>query len=197
MSAEHYKNKINIMNQNNNKVYAFLAIITLCVLTIGLGMYTNLRSKINESIPTVSGGFTSTLCDNNNNSGATTTLQYLATASTASTTLTCYTDGADQIDLDLFAVASSSSSGLVWNVSYSNNNKDFYYENGTTVTSNVVSTEGPVPLTHVWSPATAATSTKDVQIKTVNAKYTRIEMHAVGAGFGLYEALIDKNIIRN
>ncbi len=174
-----------------------MLVVAIAVLSLSVTYF--LSGSKPSSAPRAGGGFVTALCDSNNNSGATTTLQILnSTASVASTTIACFTSMAEQIDLNMFLVSTSSTSAsLQWQVAFSNNNSDWYYEDGTNVSSNVLAQEGATPLLHTWTPGIIGTSTKNVTIKPVASRYTRIEFHSTGATVSLYEQLILKNIIQN
>lgn len=153
------------------------------------------------SLPQLQGGFVEQAYDNNNDSGSTTTPQFMQTGQ-ASTTMIRYVALAEQMDLNLYYVASSSSSCLQWEEAFSNNYNttnggDWYYENATNLSSNVLSQEGASPLLHTWCPGVSATSTKNFTVKPLASKYIQFIFKTTGANASLYAQLVLKNIIQN
>lgn len=185
MNEQNYKNA-------SLKFFAILVAVVLIVCTLG---YFHLKGSA-VSTPKVGGGFVTALCDTNGNSGSTTTPTYITTA-TASTTLTCYTASAASIDMNLYVIASSSSSGIQWEYAFSDNNKDWYYENGVNMPTNILAQNGATPLLHTWVPGIAGTSTRNITITPTASKYVRVEIDATGASSSVYTQFILKNIITN
>ena len=79
--------------------------------------------------------------DTNGDTYATTTLLYLD-STVASSTLSFLSERATQIDLNLFARATSTATAYLWRIEFSANNKDWYCEDGSTATNNIVRTHG-------------------------------------------------------
>ncbi len=185
----------------------FIVFLVCSVLLVCAGLYSVSRQQTSQQslqsvAPVSGGGFTSSICDNNGNSTSTTSPQtLLPQGGVASTTLTCYTAGVDQVDLHVMNNASSTTSGLQWQVSYSDNGMDWYYSRGPVAASNLVAALAATPYLYTWTPSqlqgVTATSSIDVPILYVNAKYTRVEIHAVTGTSTDYMAMVLKNIIKN
>lgn len=182
------------------KIYsslAGLAALAIVAVLVIVGIY-HTPQPANTSTQ-VGGGFVHGFCDTNGNSGTTTPLTYQYSAA-ATTTLPCFTDSADQIDVQLYMVASTSGSAATMQIQYSNDNVTWYGQETPTAVP-VVGT-GYVALatttdTYYFTPGTTATSTMDLKIPAVNSKYTRVLFRQAGAGYGFYAAIINKNVIRN
>ena len=173
---------------------AGLAVVVILAAIVFAGSHPTMSSQ--TSTAPKAGGFVTSLCDTNNNSGATTTLVWQPTAS-ASSTLACFSGQAESIDLNLYFVASSSSSALQFQVAFSNNNVDWYYDNGTNVSSNVLAQLGATPLMRTWTPGITGTSTKNITITPTASKYIRVEFKTTGANAAYYAQMILKNNTNN
>lgn len=172
----------------------------LCVLAglavIILILYGSIAQNFSQNAaPAAGSGFTLSVHDNNGDTGATTTPQFLATGAT--TTITEYTALADMVSQNLYLNASSSSSCLQWYNQFSNNDVDWYYQDGNTVTSNVLVTHGPQPSLNVWCPAAAGASLRDVSVLSTGSKYMRTIYAVTGAAGSLYVQYVLKNEIQN
>lgn len=162
------------------------ALAALCLL-LGIVSMSPQNSKAS--------GFSLSAHDTNNDSGATTTQSFL-TSGNASTTFATFTPQADQIRQNWVFVASSTSSCLQWQNSYSNNNVDWYGEDNAS-TTNKLANEAPGPLIHVWCPAISGTSTLMTLISTAGEKYSRTQFVATGANGSVYLQEILKNTLTN
>lgn len=123
---------------------------------------------------------------------ATTTPHFQGTGA-ASTTLTMSVTNAKHIDLNIWAKSTSTIPVITWTWYFSSDdgaNKNWYPEDGNTVTSNTLVTHGASPLTHSWTPV--ATSTvgetwlKNAAVDPVASKYAKVMIDATGAATDLY-----------
>ena len=133
---------------------------------------------------------------------ATTTVTYFLPSS-ATTTITGFTGRADQIDLNLLAVASSTATVWLYTVQFSPNyvsstgNGDWYNEDCSTITSNTVITHGASACSHTWTPGTAVTQKKNFSIGTTQSKWFRINFSVNGAGGSLHAQAIPRDVVPN
>ena len=135
-----------------------LLTLTALMLGIGGGFY-----FYNQSSEANFGNSSINLSKWQTGSGATSTPTYLSTG-TASTTFAFDTSSADQIDLNLLAMGSSSASNLLWSVDFSNQNNcsasnanvDWFNEDGYTNTSNTLVTHGAGTRIHSLNLATSS-----------------------------------------
>ncbi|MDE1944827.1 MAG: hypothetical protein KGI03_00945 [Patescibacteria group bacterium] len=182
--------------QTNEKIGIAGALAAL-VFLVGIVWLSGHQQSPQAAQPKVGAGFTEMAFDSNNDSGATTTLTYLGSGSATTTMLDRYVANGEQYDLNMFEVASSSSSCVQWYNEFSNNNQDWYQEDGTNLSSNVLSQEGAGGLLHTWCPGQSATTTKNITIKPTAEKYYRLRMKATGADSSMYAQLVVKAIIAN
>jgi hypothetical protein len=196
----------NLIMENKSNVNIFLGAVALLAL-LGLGMfgfYADTHSQGASAAPASGGGFTESRCNIDGTTGfeaSTTAPVPMLTAASASSTMTCYTAQAEQIDLNIFLTASSSSSCLQWEYSFSDGNTattsladwDWYYEDGTNLSSNVLAQEGASPLLHTW----CGSGLKNITIKPTAEKYTKVEFKATGANSMVFSDFILKNILQN
>lgn len=130
---------------------------------------------------------------------ATSTMMKGVPAGAASSTLIWNCENAEQIDMDLAALASSTATKWQWTVGFTNDNLSsaahhalWFYESAHTVDSNISITHGANPVVHYWTPGQTATSTKNVTITPVAAKYCRVDITATGANGMLWMAVVSK-----
>lgn len=140
-------------------------------------------------------GFVESTCDTNQNSGATTTLTYLTTAG-ASTTVTCLTTNAVSVDLNLYEVGSSTSSVVQYDVAFSNNGIDWYYQTPTTVVGSTTVVQ-QAPTLYQYKALGPATTTVNQTIATNRSKYIQVRLKGLGAQSGVYAQLVSGNSIPN
>ncbi len=136
---------------------------------------------------------------------ATTTKHSLLTT-TASSTLSGYLGRADQIDLKLRAIASSSLASLRYSVFVSDNNIDFYpIDTATTTTQNPqLVTSGTIVNTWNLSTSTsgsqcsgnAAEVCKDITIRNIYSKYFKIHISVEGASAAVWAKAFPREYIR-
>lgn len=133
---------------------------------------------------------------------ATTTVTYFLPTS-ATTTITGYSNRADLIDLNLLEVASSTATAWLYTVQFSPNyvsatgNGDWYNEDCSTITSNILITHGAGQCVHTWTPGTTATVKKNFSIGTTQARWFRINFQATVAGGSLYAQAIPREVVPN
>lgn len=117
---------------------------------------------------------------------ATTSPFYFSTSDTASTTATGFSERGKDLSLDLIMLASTTASGLVYNMQYSHNGIDWFDEGCTTATSNVLISHGASPCYNTWVPATTTVQKKHIFIENVRAKYFRFKSGMIGANGSLW-----------
>lgn len=133
---------------------------------------------------------------------ASTTITYFLPSS-ATTTITGYTGRADKIDLNLNEVASSTATNWLYTVQFSPNytsstgNGDWYNEDCSSITSNVVITHGATACIHTWTPGTTANLKKNIGIGASQQKWFRVNIWASAAGGSLYAQAIPRDVIAN
>ena len=151
------------------------------------------------------------LCATSANNNATTAPSFM-TPGTATTTVFCPTDGADQLDLDIVLKASSSAAvggtELRYRYEYSHNNVDWYIGQEEIVPTEATSTvRVPANFTeYAWkyasstaeaSAGNADTAFKRVQIKDIGSKYFRVKLYlpAGSANGTVYAEIVKKSQI--
>lgn len=133
---------------------------------------------------------------------ATTTIHYFSTAS-ATTSLTMWSGRATTIDLNLIEVASTTATNWLYTVQYSPNyvsatgNGDWYNEDCSSITSNVVITHGATACIHTWTPGTTVQQKKNIGIGVAQEKWARINIWASAAGGSLYAQAIPREVTPN
>lgn len=182
------------MPNENTKIPLIISLIIAAIAVMGFILYAGTHT---QSTTKVGGGFVVSAFDSNQDSGATTTVQYLQSNQAASTTISRYTAMAESIDLNMQYTASTTSGCLQWQYAFSNNALDWYYENGRSIVSNTAETDGATPLLHTWCPVSNATVRKNISISPTASKYLRVEFMPTVANGSLYEQLVLKNIIQN
>lgn len=111
----------------------------------------------------------------------------------ASTTLRCQVGSADQFDLNLLTVATSSSSAFTYVFRFSNNGTDFYSESGQSVNSvnEVAVSDGDVVYRFV------ATSTtpffKNVTVPDLATRWVEVEIGVAGADGAVHLQLVERD----
>ena len=110
----------------------------------------------------------------------------------ASSTLETSTDNIDQIDLNLWVVASSTSAKVNWNLEFSHNGDDWFGEDGLTVTSDVLVTHGSNQLMHTWTSGKTATNTTNITITPVASKFMRVNFNSSNAQSWIWAELIKR-----
>ncbi len=126
--------------------------------------------------------------------GTSTPVQF--TTTTATTSLMVATGNANSVNLDLSAVASSTSSVVQFVVEYSYNGLDWYGEDSSSVSGNIT-THSALNVVHTWTPGTTSSTKRSFNIQTHGAKYTRFGFHVYTANAQLYPQAIVQNAIVN
>lgn len=133
---------------------------------------------------------------------ATTTRQYLNSTTQAKSSFIIPVEDADLIDLNVIAEASSTSAVLRWDVAFSSSydnttgNGDWYCADASSVAI-ASTTHSAACHEHQWTPGTVSTSTKNVSIEPVAAKYARIRFYATTGDFSIHaEADVRKPVAR-
>ena len=125
------------------------------------------------------------------NNSATTTKIFLTSGAASSTTaFNC--DNAESIDLNLMSVASSTATVLNWTYEFSDDNIDWFYQDGFQIVSTSAVTHGAGPILHSWTPNTTSEINKNVSILPVASKYCRISIGATGADGSIWGGIILK-----
>lgn len=171
-------------------------IIIIALILVGTAV---IFSAYKTKSTKLGGGFVTECFDTAGNdcrSLATTTVKYL-TADGATTTLSFFAPKSDSIDINVSFTASTSASVLVWNYKFSNDNINFYGENGRTTSNNTLATEGATILTHSWAPGASGTSTKNVTINPTGSRYHQYNFSVSGANGALYVQAVPRTQIQN
>ena len=182
----------------------FTILLTGLLLALGLGLWAN-KPNTPTTNPNL-GGRGSVLPRLLNTSATTTTTNLTPLGATS--TLALSTEDASAIDLNLIAMASTSSGTLLYTVEFSNSvncpsgaSVDWFPEDGFTNTSNTLVTHGAGPRTHTWSLATSTNAVasdyarKNFSIPTVASICTRLNFSAVTASTSLWaEAALSEEI---
>lgn len=117
---------------------------------------------------------------------ATTTVAYLQTGDTATSSITAFGGRATSADFDLVATASSTASRILYTLQFSPNGDDWYNEDCSSVTSDVLVTHGAAPCTHTWTPGTTALSYKNFSISGIQSKWFKVKISVTGANASVY-----------
>lgn len=176
-----------------DKIFAGIVLLALIAALTFFGM------ALSNAYHSLASGQTISASDNaGNNSGGThaTTTPAFLTASTASSTVTFMTTNASSGNLNLLAVASSSSTVYHYTVQYSYNGVDWYSQSAVTVASSL-DTISPIPVMYTWTPGTTAASQLNVALPAIASKYTRIQYSTVTANGSLYIQGVLQNQIPN
>lgn len=193
---------------DNKTLLKILGIVALAVF-IGtfLGVIFAPEQKVDVSLTAPEqtknlGGNTFSLktCSSDGDSNASTSPTFLLGAG-ASTTVTCISNLADRFDLALQVTASSGAPYIVWNYEFSNNNVDWFREDGLQIDSTSKVTHNSEVVTHEWSAASSSANSiqhiggnphldsnstttivrKNVNVDPVAAKFTRVNLSLGGA----------------
>lgn len=129
---------------------------------------------------------------------ATTTLSWLATNQTSTSSIQGFTGRATGIDLNMLAVATTSgTSKLQFFVYFSHNKIDWYKEDCSSVASTVLVTHGASACVHEWTITGAGTQSKNITIGATQAKYFKIDFGVTGANASLWAMAIPKEVTPN
>ena len=128
-------------------------------------------------------------------SGATTTnpavVSFLTTTS-ASSTLSCYVERADIVEMNIGLFASTSATTLHWGLEFSDDTTTWYAEDTkTTVNENLV--RHSATTTHSWAANSANDDIpvgKNVVINPITSKYMRISSSVSGANGAVHYRLV-------
>lgn len=153
----------------------FLAIVSVCA-----GVFLTLLAVI--SFNTASANRSSLVyAYQNDNTKATTSISYMTAGVSTTTSQTFKTALADQLDLNIMMVASSTASTLNWRYEFSDNNVDWYTESGDTTsnaTTSIITRDGKI-YSWVFASSTSGTGNatrafQHIKIKDIAAAYTRV-----------------------
>lgn len=129
------------------------------------------------------------------------TLTYLVTTS-ATTTMVVPMYGADQLDLNVGFLASTTGSILLFSVDYTSDlncsvtpSACNWYREDAKSTSGAISTH--VNAYHTWTPGIVSTSTKNFNITTTaDTRFIRIGLQTVAANSGIWIQTVAKNQVK-
>lgn len=112
----------------------------------------------------------------------------LSFASFSTTTPTSTKDvaignSADIADLNLCVIASSTSSVVNWYYEFSNDGTNWYGQDASSITSNVVTHESATT-THSWTVPSTALTCKNVQIENLNSNWIRFVFYRISSVAG-------------
>lgn len=135
---------------------------------------------------------------------ATTTKVFLTTADTASSTITGILNRADQIDLNLRAIGSTTAATLQFAIDTSDNGIDWYPIEEATTTTQLPYAHTSGQIQHAWGLSTSSLpicATNEVckhfSLKGVYANYFRIRFSVYGANAAVYGYAVPREIIPN
>ena len=118
---------------------------------------------------------------------ASSSVTYLV-AGSASTTMVVGIDRADQAELNIYHVGSTTASVLLFSIDFSDDyncasasNTCNWYREDLNSSSGSLVTHVAAPVFHTWSPALAATSTKNIIVNSLAARFMRVQFAASAA----------------
>ena len=161
------------------------------LVAIGLLVTGSLFSGSNSNVGG-GGTFVTEAFDNCSNCMSTTSPAYLTAAGAATTTVAFKSEGAESFDMNLTVNASTTGTVYLWTTEFSNNNVDWYCEDGKTLTSNILITHGASCVIHSWTPGRVATTSKNIVVTPVNSKYARTNVGVTAANGSVYSQVILK-----
>jgi len=186
------------------KKYSIIGTVTTLLLIVSF-LVTQNKVSANPSTLTVSylGG-----------SVATTTMQYLTTAGAATSTIIIPISKADQADINMLFVSSSTASTLNFTIDFSDDSGcdtastslvtgqtyypvsytsscNWFRETTNSVAGNLI-LEASTTI-HQWNPATTATSSKNVSESSLAANYMRVQFYVTGANGGVWAQIASKS----
>lgn len=157
----------------------FLAVVAIITVAV---MFGSQKANANPSIIGVGA-----LSANGQGISSSTATFLLNTAAT--TTLVIGTVDSDQVDLNLYYVASTSAGVLNFQIDFSDDtncyvesNCNWYREDVNTISGSVVTHSAKT--FHIWAPLSAATSTKNITVGGIGAKFMRVGF-AAGSNAGV------------
>lgn len=170
---------------------ALLAIVALALVLFG-GVSRSVQAGGSQTL-----GCFDTVSNTCGNNGTTTPTYFgVGGTQTATTSVTAFTLNATSLDIDLWAVASSSSSVIQFSVQYSDNGIDWYSQDTSSVSSSLT-THATAPMLHAWTPGTTATTSRNLTITPIASRYVKIGFQAQVASTSLYARIIPRNLIPN
>lgn len=193
------------MKNNNVKITTIAIACLIVVLSMFMleGSTTKELTTPDASAQALGGPFGLEAKDTSGNNYSTTSVRYLNTTDTSSSTLVAYTLGAEAIDLNVQVAASSTASVLTFSYEFSNGKGnidcvatptqcDWYGERAYTVDSTVQSTIGAQTMRYLFTPGVTSTTTANVTIDRIGAKYTRIKFGASSANLAFFAQIVAK-----
>ena len=184
--------------KENKILYGLIALAVFATIFTGTLALKSGNPKVATAPPSednLGASFDLSICLFNDNKTATTSFEVIR--STATTTMTCNTQFATLLDLNINLTASSSASSvLLWNYEFSDNGIDYFGQDAYTGTNNTTITHGATITTHKWSPGQTATSTKNVQVDPVATRWTRVNFQLDSGGGMIWAKLIKREPIR-
>ena len=132
---------------------------------------------------------------------ATTTVTYLSTAATASSTLQGSLLGSDELILNVISTGSTSAATLIMALDVSDDAIDWFRVPEKTATSNALQTYAPVDTVHSWNVATSSGQVEArAQFKFLVdnvAKYYRVRFNTSGANQAIWAEAFPREVVPN
>lgn len=152
-----------------------IPILIICLVVVACVYIIIDGKRDNESKSVVVGGqyaSTGNLYGTN-----TTTPFYVATTTAANTSSSIYiTPEVDQIDLNIWVKASSTTARIDWQYEFSDDNDTWFGEDAYSVSGSTV-THQAATTTHTWIPADVGATAKNITIKDVASKFFRLKVN--------------------
>lgn len=117
---------------------------------------------------------------------ATTSVHFLRTTDVATSSVSGFVGRGGQLALDYIFTASSTATVLTENRYYSDNGIDWYAEDLTTTSTNILVAHSSSTPAHTWTPQTTLTQKKHTVVTDVQAKYFKYEYRISGANGSLW-----------
>ncbi len=130
---------------------------------------------------------------------ASTTVAFLTTANTATSSITAYAGTSDAFEMNLLGTASSSSSNLQYWIYYSDNKIDWYAEDGVLQTVGGAGRfdHASTTIAHNWTPGVTTRTGKHVVIPVSIGKYVKVDFGVTGANMSLYGYVAPRAYVPN
>lgn len=173
----------------------------LATLMAGFALYLQVNSPVQAN--TLGGGFSldqayyltpgSGVASQAGETMATTSVSFLKTTDTASSTISGFVGRANSIDLYMITTASTSNTTKYqFSLQYSHNNIDWYNEDCSSVDSTILVTHGASGCIHEFTPSSTSRSGKNISLGIPQAKYFKINFGVVGANGSLWAIVVPR-----
>lgn len=195
------------MNKLKENILTIItSVLLFAIVTLG-GFYGVLNQKLQQAKTTGGFGFSSdqsflitrgTATIKAGDPQATTTVVYLKTNDTASSTIIGYAGSADKVDLNLQAVASTSGTSVLQIFTYTSPNRiDWYKGDCYNVASTVLVTHSPSACIGSWTITGGGTQTLNVALGDVQSKYFKVDFGVTGANASLWAEARPRDLTPN